>query len=264
MNDDFSPYDVSVRVIRSWWLVLLFMLLGAVCGLTIARLHKPVYESQSVISSTIDYSVTGILSEPREDKIYQAIGNVIISSDVIDAVISKTKLEGLGLTDEDIRDSFSVGRQDARWVLRTRASTPEIAVKLADYWSQAAMDALAEQKINSTTVQNAQIYLASLEECLSQSVVLDPVSSSCNYQNLPAIQAEIQRVMQDPVMLMTVRTIQLNQISFELTTTPTTPSSPVLFSQNLSTLFGSLIGLLIGLWLISAGLPGKLFSRGSK
>ena len=180
---------------------------------------------------------------------------MIGSTEVKNEVLSRAKADQIALTEDQLTKSFSLDRQDNRWVLRVRLNDPQLAQKLDRYWSESAMQALQTMKAKAVTGFIGQEYLNSLATCLQQSVVLESNSTSCNVQNIPLIQSEIKKAVDDPEMNLASSSLTLFHTSFQLTTEATLPGAPVLFSQNTSALAGMLIGLIIGLVLLSIDFP---------
>lgn len=263
MENDFSPISILQKVIRFWWILVMMMIIGGGVGLIISRLHTPVYESKAVITSMVDYAFISKLDDWEEDQIFQAIGDEIHSSRVMDKVISVALEEGIQLSAGEINKSLTQDRQDTRWMLRVRANSAQVAQRINAIWAQAAMEALTELKRNSITSLATQKYLDSLVSCIEQSVVLDPSSSLCSTQNNDLLKAEIAKIGNDPDLQVVWNSLALSHTSFELTTDPTLPDSAVLFRQNINALVGMLIGLLAGLWIIAADIPLKWLKKGS-
>jgi hypothetical protein len=264
MENDLSPISIFQKSIRFWWILAIMMIAGGGIGLVISRLHSPIYESKAVITSVLDYSFIDKLDDWEEDQIFAAIGEEIHSSSVIDDVITKAASEGIQLSPIEIKDSLSIGRQDTRWVLRVRTNNPLTAQKINIIWAQVSMGALAQLKENSIITIAEQKYLDSLVSCLEQSVIVEPSSALCSLQNSELLKAKIQEVSKDPALQKVWNTIAISHMSFDLTTKPALPVTPVLFRQNINSLVGMLIGLVIGIWLIAADIPSKIIKKGSR
>jgi hypothetical protein len=257
MNEDFSPSRIFNRIIHFWWVLALFIILGGIVGILISRVHPPVYESKAVITSVLDYSLLGKIDDTEEDQVFVGIGETIGSTTVKNAVVARAKNGNVALTDEEIRSSLFLDRQDNRWVLRVRLSDPQLAQKIDQYWSESAMQSLAAMKAKALVDFAAQQHINSLVTCLQQSVILESGSASCNGQNFAAIQAEITKTVSDPDVQGTSNSLLIWHTSFELTSRPSLPNEPALFGQNLSALAGMAVALLLGLVLFSIDFPAK-------
>jgi hypothetical protein len=251
MNEDFSPSRYLNRVLHLWWVIALAMIVCGVAGVLIARIHRPVYESKAIITTILDYSNLEKLDDYDSDQIYLAVGEIIGSSEVKDAVVQKAQIEQLPFTETEILDSMSTDRIDTRWTLRVRLSNPLQAQQVDQMWAEAAMQALTQMKIKAVTGYASQQYINSLVTCLQQTVVLESGSSMCASDDFASIQKEIKTIVDDPASQIASGSLLVMHTSFELTQTPSLPGSPVLFAQNLAGLAGVLIGLVIGLTILS-------------
>ena len=262
MNEDLSPSIIFTRLLRFWWALALLMILGGFFGLLLGKIHHPVYESQAEITSVADYSLVGTVDDWENDQVYVAIGDVIGSTSVKQDVIAQARTAKINTPDEEILNSLSLDRQDNRWVLHVRLNDPKLAQQINTYWANSAMTALESMKAKAVTGFTAQQYINALATCLQQSVVVEANSSDCNPQNFAQIQSEIVKVVNDPEMQLSSGSLLLLHTSFALTTQPTLPRSPVLFSQNILALAGMLVALVVGLILLSINFPTKTNENG--
>jgi hypothetical protein len=159
MNEDFSPSRIFNRIIHFWWILALLIILGGIAGIFISRAHQPVYESKAVITSVLDYSLLGKLDDAEEDQVFVGIGETIGSTAVKNAVAARAKKDNLALSDEEIRSSLALDRQDNRWVLRVRLSDPKAAQQLNRYWAESAMQSLTSMKTKALVDYAAQQHI---------------------------------------------------------------------------------------------------------
>ena len=251
MNEDFSPSDYFLRILHFWWVIALVMIAGGIAGVMVARVHRPVYESKAIINTILDYSNLGKLDDYDSDQIYLAVGEIIGSAGVKDAVVQKALQEQLPFTQTQILDSLSLDRVDTRWALRVRLDDPQQAQQVNQLWADAAMQALDQMKIDAVTGYASQQYVHSLVTCLQQTVILESGSSECESRDFASIQQEINSIVTDPSSQIASGSLLVSHASFELTQTPSLPGKPVLFAQNLSGLAGVLLGLIAGLILLA-------------
>jgi uncharacterized protein involved in exopolysaccharide biosynthesis len=256
MTEDLNISAFFSQVMKRWWLLIGMMILGGVAGLLLTLVRQPLYQSEATVTTVLDYAVLGHLSDWEQDQLYRSIGDVIDSTKVKEQVIAAADAQGISLTAEDVTKNFAADRQDTRWMMRVRAESPELAQKLNEYWAAASMDALVEMYMKNQEAFAYQRYLASLTDCFEQSVVIDPVSQECNISDVNAIREAMTVASENTGSLDYRRSLILSHASFELTTEPTLPSSPAVFSRNIMAFAGSLIGLLAALIIFLTGLPG--------
>jgi hypothetical protein len=93
-------------------------------------------------------------------------------------------------------------------------------------------------------------------------VVLESGSTTCTSQNFEAIQAEIEKTVNNSDVQAVSNSLLIWHTSFELTGEPSLPNNPLLFGQNISALAGMMIALLLGLVFFSIDLPSKSETEG--
>ncbi|MEA5079005.1 MAG: hypothetical protein VB013_10590 [Anaerolineaceae bacterium] len=257
MDNDLAPIQAMNRLMHYWWVVVVLMILGGGIGLFFTTLRPAVYESTASISTAIDYAFVSRLDDWEEDQIFQAVGDVILSSSVLEQVSNDASAAGLTLSKQEIAANFSADRQDTRWVLRVRNSDPQTAQKFSQIWSQNAIATLSDLRKNAVTSVAVQSSLNSLVNCLQDKVVADASSALCPEKDLTEVKKEIDAIANDPKFQEVWNSLALSHTSFELTGEATLPTSPVLFGRNISVLAGALIGLLLGVGLVNSALFNK-------
>ena len=257
MSDDLNMSTFFSRIIKRWWLLIGLMILGGVAGFFLTFVRQPLYESQAVVTSVLDYAVLGHLSDWEQDQLYRSIGDVVASSKVINQVIEEANANGILVTQEDVEKNFSADRQDTRWVIRVRAKTPKLAQQLNSYWASFGMDALVEMSESNRAAFAYQRYLASLTDCFEQTVMVDPVSQDCSVENINAIREAMTAASANTGDLDYRRSLILTHASFELTSEPSLPTSPAIFSRSIMVLAGALIGLCLAFIFYIADLPSR-------
>ena len=138
MNSDkylFTPLDYVHLIMKRWWLLVVFVFLGVAAGWLFHSLRGPVYEARAEITSSIDFSKTGELSELQEDMAVVLIGDVIKSSPVITEVISSASSQGLTIDLEEFSKNKFLERSNNHWVLIIRWEDPERTAQLANLWA---------------------------------------------------------------------------------------------------------------------------------
>jgi uncharacterized protein involved in exopolysaccharide biosynthesis len=253
--NDFSTSDLFSKLMRYWWIITGLMILGGLLGLLASNLIKPIFESESVITSTLDYGQLGRMDDWKEDQVYRAIGDIIGSTEVKTRAVEQANLAGLKITLSEFEEKASLDRQDTRWVMRIRDESPEYAQKLNSFWAAAAVDSLAEMNSRNESAFAYQQYINSLTDCFEQSVVVEPASFECNSQSLEEIRKEMAAADENANGIGYVSSLVFSHTSFGLTTESTLPTSPVLFARGGMVIAGAFIGLCLGLLLFLSGWP---------
>ena len=261
-NEDFLAANLISKMIHRWWVILLFIVAGGVVGCLVSFLVKPVFESNAEITTVIDFAYAGRLTDYEEDHLLNEIGDVILSDEVIHSVSEEAIARGWVASAQELREKLSASRQGYRWVLSVYSPDPEMAQLLNQIWLESSVNALStirEDSYRAIAELNAQ---AGIESCFEQSVLVDPVSPYCDATQLNKIQQQITSLNlkeSDPSLLSRVI---LSRISFQVTREPTLPISPVRLHRNLTTLAGSIAGLLVALMLFISGFPVRKHGKG--
>jgi capsular polysaccharide biosynthesis protein len=257
MENDFVPSELIRTTARKWWILVLAMILGGLAGMLITRAHKPVYQSQAIITTAVDYAYTGSLQDFELDHLVMAVGEVIDSTTVRDIVIENVLSDGATDSADKILNNLNLIRKGNSWLLTVRASDPVTAQKIALVWGNKAIDVLAALRTTATDAFHIQVAQFALEDCLSRTVVVEPVSSGCSSEEMDELRQFLATSDQPDAALDYRESILLSNLSFELTKEPELSSSPVLFRQNLNVLAGALIGLIVALGVLFGGKPQK-------
>ncbi len=251
LNEAFFPLDTLENALRSWWVVVLVMLLGACAGWVVHRLHPPIYEAQSAITVAIDFTHTGQLTDVEEDYAIGVVGDVIGS--VVDpgnpaSAVAPTQ-------------NTTLERYNNTWTLRVRDRDPQAAAQLANRWAQAAYSALTDAHSHALAADRLIRIQDSLQSCLEQSVASGPVQAVCALNNLDTIQTDL--VDMGAVLQQEQLASQgiLPYTTFALTGTAEPPTSPAIYRQGQMVLAGALIGLVLAIWGVYLRLPARLARR---
>jgi hypothetical protein len=234
-------------MIRKWWIVLFLMIGCGFLGVLITHLQKPIFESQSSITTSIDFAYAGRMTEDDEDYLMETIGDVIESDEVFERLQDNAALENITVDDKTLQSKFTKARQGYRWELTVRDTNPVMAQKLTQLWTDSAdleLKALREFSIDALRYQTSQM---ALENCFSQLVVLAPVSGNCSTEEIADIRDVFNQNTVDENVPSLTEAVLLSKISTEVTDNAYLPSNPVIFKQNINALVGSVAGLLIGL-----------------
>lgn len=252
MEGDLVPSALIKKAIRSWWVFPVLMILGGLAGMLFTRIQKPVYQSQGVITTAVDYAYSGRLEDYELDHLILAVGDIIDSTDVRRQVLVMAEPLIPGLTVETLSKNLTAIRKGNDWILSARATDPEEAHILAESWVSSAMVALYKMNQTALAEFHNQVAMLSIEKCLSEAVAVDQFGSSCSINDIEKLQGSLV-IDAGPSNLLRNR-ILLTNLSFEVTTVPERPTSALLFRQNISVAAGAFLGLLVSLtWFFFLG-----------
>ncbi len=257
MENDLVPSELIKTIARKWWVLVLAMVIGGLIGMLITRAHKPVYQSQAVITTAVDYAYTGHLEDFELDHLIMAVGDVIDSTAVRKSVVESVFSEGVSASADEILNDMTLMRKGNNWLLTVRDSDPVTAQRTTLLWANEALDSLTALRTAATDAFRIQVAQFTLEECLSRIVVVEPVSSGCSNLELEELRQFLNSSNQSDATITHRNSILLSNLSFDLTKEPEVSASPVLFRQNLNVLAGALIGLIVALGVLFRGKTQK-------
>jgi len=147
-SDELTPYEYFNNTFRLWWLVFLATLLGGALGFVFFHLHPPVYEATSTYFVTIDLTkfplqaVKEDLIQYNEDMALSTTEGALLSSSVLQDLVSQLKTDGMSLTTMDLLQNYTVERKHDVWELRYRSTIPADAQTVVNTWAQIGYQAM--------------------------------------------------------------------------------------------------------------------------
>jgi hypothetical protein len=261
LQEGFSPREILIRAYRDWWLLLSFMLLGALVGWIIFTVRTPVYQAEGEISIGIDFTHTGTLSDVEEDQLIGIVGDVISSPLVLQSVVEKAGGEGINVNLDTFKTNSFSDRRQYKWVMGVRDQDPQVARRLATLWTQTAYNVLIDAHFHSIQASSLQRYLDSLESCLQRAASTVPFYGRCSRSNLENILEELGSV--GAIVVKEIRDSHgiLSPTTISLASLPKTPTTPIYNARGGLILSGALTGFILGVVVISSGWSSRVRSN---
>lgn len=259
MNEDFMPREIANDSLRYWWILILLMVVGAAGGWVFHQYRPPVYEANSLLSVTMDYTHTGKMSELEQDRALEIVGDVISSTDVMRKVVSHAEREDIEIDEQSFKEIAYRERKSHAYLFRVRHENPQTAATLANIWTEESNQVLNQALVHAIAAEQLQSGVDALNGCL-QAVVSEPVHAYCNLENLGHIQDEMLELGE---MVFTEKNQSMGLfagLTFTWIEEAMPPSSPRLYGRNLLMLSGAFIGLILAVWLIALRVPKRLIS----
>lgn len=250
-SDDFEPFHLFSKARSSWIIFFLCMLFGGIGGLIFNRIRLPVYECSAAFSVTIDYTLTGFLSDIQEDQAMRGLGSIIDATHTLENTFQILEDEGITFTFEDFNKKISLNREDFRWLLRVRDNNPTPCAEIANTWASVAENELTEASLHAIKAAHLERYLESLESCLLRMADVDQNQVPCTF---PYFQDLIKEINSTGEALNHERIMSKGifpAISFYLSQNASVPTSPSLYGRNSMIFAGMVLGLVVGLLLFS-------------
>lgn len=262
MDKAFYPRDTLEKAIHSWWLILVFMVLGGAAGLLFSSLQPPVYDAKAVFTTSIDPTWTAQMTDVEVDEAIGIVGDIISSTDVIAEVVQKANSAGISIDTAKFNQMASTDRLNYQWEVHILSSNPKMATSITNIWADAAAASLDSAYKHALLAQGYQRYLDSLENCLEKTAAIQPAQSICSRSNLANIQQELSNtgslVKQEKQASQGLLPIVLVSLSERAQL----PTKPVLFNRGQSVFSGALVGFLLALGAIFVDLPGRFTRKG--
>jgi hypothetical protein len=256
MDSDLIPSELIKKAARKWWIFAVLMILGGLAGMLFTRIQKPVYQSQAVITTAIDYAYTGRLEDYELDHIILAVGDLIDSTTVRRQVLVLVESQLQGITEETLTKNLTAIRKGNDWILSARATDPVSAQILAESWANSAMVALFKMNQKALIDFHNQVAMLSIEKCFSESVTVDSPIAGCSAEDIEKLKSYLAGDLSTVNSLR--NSILLSNLSFEITTLPVKPTAPLLFRQNLMVATGAFIRLITAFaWFFLGGKARK-------
>lgn len=251
-NQEYSLYNSVERALACWWMMVVLMVVGGLAGWIFHLFVPPIYQAKAVITINMDFQKRQ-LTQYEEDYAFNAANAIITSSSVMNLVIADAQVKGYSINPIRIQEDFYLERRQSVWELRVRDKDPKIAAALTNIWAQKANDALNNALQQALQVDQLQIQIDGLNNCLAGTL---PQAASNQLDCKGFTQEAVQSMLQDRMAeLVQENKSSLGIISimaFGLTELASVPETPVIYGQAGLVLAGAFIGLIVSLWVISS------------
>lgn len=261
MNDDYSLNQDLITSLHYWWMIVVLMLVGTGIGWLLKGLLPTQYEARAEIAINIDLSRIGTLTGENQDILVNSVGKIISSNPVM-AALQKEAQDKFAITDKaQLESMFAAERMAESFALRVQHPDAQIALSLADDWSQLAIAALDNASRHALEVETFSRYLDSLTSCISQissAVEDDPY---CSINNLEQLQIEVEKTNEALLQSREGARGMTAGLSYTLTQPAQIQSQPIQNGSIQLLLGGALVGLVLALWMIHNRWPYAWFRR---
>ena len=190
----FNSRALFIHAIQNWWMIFLIMLLGALIGQVVHWLNPNVYEASARLTTSIDFSKAGILSDIEMDVAMVSIGDVIKSDTVLDQLFSAILPTYPEMNGDQIRKNISLERYNMVWTIRYRDHDPLKAQMIVNTWAELAVVALTDAYSHALISEQYYRQLDSLTACLSQQSGGSTLPVQCPFDSFDILQTEIARL----------------------------------------------------------------------
>lgn len=193
-NEPINSRAMLLRAIQNWWMIVLMMLSGTLIGQVVHWFNPNVYEASADLTTSIDFSKAGILSDIEMDVAMVSIGDVIKSDMVLGQLFSSILPTYPDVTENLIRKNTSLERYNMVWTIRYRDEDPLKAQQIVNIWAELTVGALTDAHSHALIAEQLYRQLDSLTVCLSQHAGGSILPVQCPFTSFDALQTEIARI----------------------------------------------------------------------
>ncbi len=152
MSDMLDPISSLKNIFHSWWKIVLIAYIFSLVGLVASYLLPAKYQAQAVFTASIDFTEVNFenlvdekgdpveFTQYDEDLALQVVERVLMG-DMDEAFAYAQTLDPSLTLDEFERDS-QISRYQAKWYLRYRHASPEVAQQIVNYWANLGLEDL--------------------------------------------------------------------------------------------------------------------------
>lgn len=253
--EEFSPLDAYQRVLSRLWLVVLLAILGGCVGWFIHQLQPPVYEAKAVFTANIDYSQIEKLTEYEQDQTIGAVLGLMGSTDVVERVNQEARAQKLPFQELVYNQNMFLERRQSLLQLRYRSQDPKVAAAIANLWADAAYQRLKEAHQHSVDAHLLRNYIDALKNnpsllisCSPPPLLNPPVPRICGKDSPDQVQGNL-KYLEDRYTGELYNSLGvIEALNFSISRRASVPTGPVAYRSGTMTLFGTLIGFLVGIF----------------
>ena len=249
MSNRIKPLETIEVSIRFWWVLVIMMVFGGGSGYLIFTLIPPIYESHATFSFLIDYTKTEKMTDIEADQASVTAGDVFLSTEVVEGVISEAGKNDIRITPEGFRQNAFVERTNSEWTLRYRSTNPTTAQVVVNLWADKASQSISAGLKHAVLSGFYHRQLESLARCVEQVTAVEPAAPVCGFSS----RGELNQVVMD-IGLKEKQETDLSlglipSISFSLINRAEIPGQNVVEGRNTMVLSGGFLGFLAFIFL---------------
>lgn len=146
---EFHPGDYLNRLLRSWWIIVVSMLVFGAAGYVFFILRSPIYEATSHYEVWLDFNYLKVdreFTQYDEDLSINAAGNVYFSKQIVAQVIDESLKQGWIQSANELYQNSRLERKHSSWELRYQNTDPQKAVSMINYWVTVGYADMLEQQ----------------------------------------------------------------------------------------------------------------------
>jgi capsular polysaccharide biosynthesis protein len=249
VDEELEVLSLLALIIRKWYLLLLFGLIGALLGYGLSFMNPPIYEAKAILSIGLNFDQTGSLHQYEEDLALGKVAGVVLSDDVMEtaaATLTEQVAKNFGTTSlQEFRSATGLEQKGSRWELIASSQDPTLAVAMANSWAEASEHALQEAYHHALSAKNIQVELYGHQQDLQQ-IRTDPTDHPNSSEHIKYLEEVIQDLTEELQGELELARGLATFISFEWSQRADIPDRPSTRSRGGQILAGNLLGLTMG------------------
>ncbi len=261
MNDIVISHEFQA-ILRRWWLFIIFMLIGGLAGWIIGYFLPPIYEATAFYQVDLNKdevirrdALPGIasLDYARSNYYLDPVAELFFYPEVQAELISASAREGISVAVGSIREpAFFLDRRGSVWFITVRDRDPETAALLANLWLGLVDARVHGQLAHASSAEDLQVVHAFVKSCFSENNLAQANKCAGIAFSGPAdLEAYLQDLERQIASEQEASGGLVPVISLAITRLAEPSSAPILYRRGVLMATGSLLGLLLGMLLIS-------------
>jgi hypothetical protein len=243
----------------SWWILLIAMIAGALIGFALHFLFPPVFFSSGEISSSIDYTRTGALTDIEEDVAIVTIGDILSSTTVIQDTIDAGINAGLNPEDFIFEETAFIERYNFAYRLVVQNTDSQIASLWANLWLKTAYQEISTARMHALAADQLYNQLMAYQQCMENSGHVYPVAAICQNLTQPELQERLASTNQEFNDEKEKSLAVLPAMDFAITRIPEAAAKPERQQKGILVFCGAILGAIVFLtWFF---IKGNVHSR---
>lgn len=152
-TSELNPGEQINRLLRSWWVIVVSMLVCGAAGYLVHSLRPPIYEATTTFNVWLDFNYLKTdreFTEYDEDLSINTVGDSYVSPKVLQQVTDEGLKQGWIQSPDEVYLNYRLERNHSGWELRFQSTDPENAMKMANYWATVGYQYLLDLENSGT------------------------------------------------------------------------------------------------------------------
>ena len=258
LTEDIQPSRVGRTLLGRWLFIVVLAVMGGLVGLGTSYLLPAEYLATASLGIGPDPNLAAPLSGSVQTEAYLRVQDLLLSDSTLGAARASVAPNLAGQTLAGFRAYLSLDRVGTRWDLKATGASPGDAAARANAWQAAASSQFAQAQAHALQVGQLQGLLFRVA-CQPEAVAAQGLNDvwSCGKPDLAINTNQISQQLLEEVRLSQGILPALSMTDLHAAA----PEGSIeLRSRPLFILAGTLVGLLLGVTLVLAGVPAARVS----